>query len=77
MTIKLPSHALAAPVFDPGALLTTEEVAAVLGVAPQTLTTWRYNRKGPRFVKLPRRIRYRGQDLNRWLHENTVETTSH
>ena len=77
MAIKLPPHSLAAAPFDPGALLTTEEVSAVLGIAPSTLTAWRYRRTGPRFVRLPRRIRYRGQDVNRWLAQNVVETTSH
>lgn len=41
---------------------------------PSTLNHWRVERKGPPFVRLGARIAYRGQDLNRWIQEKTVQT---
>ena len=46
---------------------------AVLG-PPSTLAQWRCKGVGPRFVKLSRRVLYRGSDLNAFLEERTVET---
>lgn len=48
-------------------LLTTEAAAARLGVAPQTMTDWRWKSRGPKFVKVGRLVRYRLSDLEAWL----------
>jgi hypothetical protein len=40
----------------------------------KTLQTWRALRKGPRFVRIGRRVFYPTADLERFLVENTVET---
>lgn len=48
-------------------LLSTDEVAAALGVAPQTVRAWRHARRGPRWLKVGRRVRYRGTDVELWL----------
>jgi len=51
-------------------LLTTEEVAAWLKVAPSTVCRWRLAGKGPRVVWLaPTLPRYRRTDLTTWLEE--------
>jgi excisionase family DNA binding protein len=45
-------------------LLTEGEAAAVLGVKPTTLTTWRATGRYPlRFVKCGRLVRYREEDV--------------
>ena len=46
-----------------GALLTTQDAAALLRVNPETLKVWRARGGGPRFAKLGRRVLYRQQDL--------------
>lgn len=50
------------------ALLTTEDVAALLKVKPATLKQWRHARKGPKFISLGRRmVRYRRSDVDEWI----------
>lgn len=54
-------------------LLKTDEAAAYLGVRPTTLEHWRSYGKGPSHIKIgPRIIRYRLNDLDKWLEENVV-----
>jgi hypothetical protein len=55
-------------------LKTEPEVAPLLRVMLKTLQTWRALRKGPRFVRIGRRVFYPTADLERFLVENTVET---
>jgi hypothetical protein len=55
-------------------LKTEREVAPLLRVTLKTLQTWRALRKGPRFVRIGRRVFYPTADLERFLVENTVET---
>lgn len=57
--------------------LTTNEAAARLRVAPQTLRLWRYQGIGPRYVK-PSRIRclYAEPDLESFLRERTFSSTA-
>jgi predicted DNA-binding transcriptional regulator AlpA len=47
-------------------LLRTEDVAALLKVAPATLVDWRHDQKGPRYYKMGREIRYKLSDLIEW-----------
>jgi predicted DNA-binding transcriptional regulator AlpA len=49
------------------------EVAAAIGVKPQTLAAWRNRGEGPRFVKVGKLIRYRTSDINKWLSTRLVE----
>jgi hypothetical protein len=56
-------------------LATPEEVSAHLQVAEKTLAQWRYLGKGPRFSKIGRHVRYRWNDVEMWLEEQT--TASH
>ena len=56
-------------------LMTTEEAADFLGLSKSTLEHWRTVRTGPPFVRVgARSIRYRLEDLEAWLVEQTVET---
>ena len=40
---------------------------------PQALAHWRHRGCGPPYIKLERRVAYRGSDLNRWLAARTVQ----
>lgn len=55
-----------------GDLLTSEEVGRILGVKPQTLACWRLYGKNLSFIKVSRLVRYRREDLERFLVENSV-----
>src|SRR5687767_8278151 len=47
--------------------LTPEQVGDWLGVAPATLSQWRYRGIGPTFVKVGRLVRYRTGEVVAWI----------
>jgi hypothetical protein len=50
--------------------LTEAGAAARLGLKVSTLRAWRYQGRGPAFVRLGRAIRYLANDLDDFLHAN-------
>lgn len=52
-----------------GALLTSREVGALLRVSEATLSRWRHFKTGPAFVDMPGVIRYRWEDVERFIRE--------
>ncbi len=52
----------------PGDRLTPLELAAIYGLDVGTLANWRAAkpRKGPRFIRVGRAIRYRWEDVRKW-----------
>lgn len=58
------------------ALLTTPEAATYLNLKPATLEQWRWNGRGPRFVKIGRSCRYRQTDLDDFLDERVFCSTT-
>jgi hypothetical protein len=56
---------------SPAGWLSTEEAADYLGVAPNTLRTWRFRSKvepvGPPSYAIGASIRYRVADLDAWV----------
>jgi len=63
-----------------GALLTTQAAAAYLGLSKPTLERFRLSGDGPIYAKLtpgPKgSIRYRTDDLDRWVAGRLVRSTS-
>jgi predicted DNA-binding transcriptional regulator AlpA len=51
----------------PTRLLNDNEVAEELGISVSTLRKWRYSGQGPRFVKLGASVRYKPEDITRFL----------
>lgn len=57
-------------------LLTTDEAATILGVTPRTLEVWRCTKRHQiPFLKVGRLIRYRRDDLDRWLASRLVDAS--
>ena len=55
-------------------LLTPNETAAFLGISEGTLMVWRCVRRYPlNFIKVGGKVRYRRQDVERFLQERTVK----
>lgn len=54
------------------ALMSPPELSDYAGPAVQTLAIWRMKNKGPRYVKIGGRIRYRLSDVDAWLEANTT-----
>jgi excisionase family DNA binding protein len=59
-----------------GTALDTHEAARRTGLASSTLRKLRLTGEGPQFMKLGRAVRYREADLDAWLDERTVLSTS-
>ena len=57
-----------------GQLLNRDEAAAHLHLSPETLRAWGHMRRGPRFIKCGRAVRYRLAELRQWVEDNVVET---
>lgn len=55
-------------------LLTTAQLADLLGIQPQTLRKWAMEGRGPRRVKVGRLTRYRLGDVSAWLDANASES---
>ena len=55
-------------------LLTNEEAAAMIRIAPLTLKTWRRQGKGPQPWYLNGAVRYKRADVEAWLEEHLTTT---
>jgi len=53
-------------------LLTDTETAAYLGIADRTLRDWRRQGKGPAFVQMGSKIRYRKKDIDAYLDKQII-----
>jgi predicted DNA-binding transcriptional regulator AlpA len=58
---------------QPDSLMDQDQAAKFLNMKPSTLTTWRALRKGPRFLKIGRSVRYRREDLVEFAEGGIVE----
>jgi predicted DNA-binding transcriptional regulator AlpA len=51
----------------PPEMLNERQVAEFLNVSVKSLQGWRLFRKGPKFVKIGRAVRYKRRDLETWV----------
>jgi hypothetical protein len=54
-------------------LLRPEDVCAVLGTKPKTLSNWRSERRGPPFVTIGRHAYYPMDPLMLWLDQQALK----
>ena len=47
--------------------LTSEQVSHLTGFSPKALEAMRHHRKGPQFLKVGKRVRYRLVDVRAWM----------
>lgn len=60
---------------DKQAMIHPDALAAELGVKPGTLRWWRHMGCGPDFIRYTERVvRYRREDVDRWLEERYAES---
>jgi len=57
-------------------LLNRDQAARWLGLAPHTLANWAVLGRGPRFARIGRSIRYDLRDLEEFLAQAKVQSTS-
>jgi hypothetical protein len=55
-------------------LLTEKEVAILLRLKIKTLQQWRQLLRGPRFVRVGRRVFYQLHEVEKYIADNTVDT---
>ena len=58
--------------FDDDKYYRTNDPALELIATRGTLAQWRCQGRGPKYLRIGRRIFYRGADLNAWLDAHTV-----
>lgn len=49
--------------------LSPRQVASITGISTKTLEAWRGVRRGPVYLKIGSRVRYRAEDIRRWVEE--------
>ena len=53
---------------------TAKEAAAILGVREETLAVWRSTKRYPiPYIKIGRKVFYRGEDLKQFIQNSLVE----
>ena len=57
-------------------LLTAEQVAAKIQISHKTLRKWRWEGKGPRYIKIGRKVAYRPADIEAYVQANVRTSTS-
>ena len=57
-------------------LMTQEEVSALFDVSMPVLANWRSAGKGPKFVKLGGRVKYRKADVEAFINSNVRQSTT-
>lgn len=57
-------------------LFTPAQTAEHLCVSEMTLRKWRWEGKGPRFIKLGRKVAYKKQDICDWVDGQSRSSTS-
>ena len=64
-------------IFDAPELLTADQAAEYIGVKPQTLAIWRSTgRYSLPFLKVGRLIKYRRENLEKWLESRSRGTAA-
>lgn len=53
-------------------LLDQARAAMYIDTAPRTLETWRYQGRGPAYIKVGNSVRYRKSAIDSWLDAQTV-----
>jgi len=53
--------------------LNEKQTAKVLGIAVQTLRNWRHQRKGPKYIKMGRSVRYQQDDLQEYIDRKRID----
>jgi excisionase family DNA binding protein len=57
-------------------LLSIGQVSQMLGIPVRTLREWRMRGEGPRAARLGRHLRYRPEEVDRWVREQERQPAS-
>ena len=59
--------------FKPDRLYLTDDLELLAIWKASTLANWRYERRGPAYMKVGKRVYYRGDDLNAFLLKHRID----
>jgi hypothetical protein len=74
VTIPLVREELDSLSMSPHSFVSDRVAAEIIGSTPSTMRRWRYEERGPRYVKCGSTVRYRVSWLKEFLDAHTVET---
>lgn len=75
--VSLPATTLVANQNQNLVFMSTKQLASHIGCAEVTVRSWRASGIGPQFIRVtPRQVRYRLEDVEKWLQERTIANTS-
>jgi predicted DNA-binding transcriptional regulator AlpA len=60
-------NTLIEPAADSLRMLNEKQTAEALGVSVAALRKWRFQGRGPAYIKLGKLVRYRREDIDQWL----------
>jgi excisionase family DNA binding protein len=58
---------------DPLQIISPEQLSQILGVPEKTLERWRNHGTGPPFFRAGRHVRYRRDDVAKWIEQQIVD----
>ena len=62
------------PYKDPEEQFPPEYIQEKYNISTKTLANWRSEKRGPKYIKMGKKIRYLRKDVEKWFTENTVKT---
>lgn len=57
-------------------LVNEHELSGLIKISTSTLRKWRWEGKGPKFIKMGRRVVYRMSDVEEFIDDCTTRSTS-
>jgi predicted site-specific integrase-resolvase len=57
-------------------LINSLDAAIALCISPATLRKWRWEGKGPRFIKVGRKVAYKSEDIDAFINAQSRISTS-
>ncbi len=57
-------------------LIKSPDAATLLCISPITLRKWRWEGKGPKFIKVGRKVAYRKSDIDEFIEAQVRRSTS-
>jgi len=57
-------------------LITSNDTASILCLSPKTLRKWRWEGKGPKFIKVGHKVAYRQEDITTFIQQQSRRSTS-
>jgi predicted DNA-binding transcriptional regulator AlpA len=60
--------------FTPKLFLKSAEVEEIYGISASTLANWRSKRRGPKYHKVGGSVRYKVEDLDKFMESKKIRT---